>query len=279
MEDDEEKVELAYVSMEGSVAYWFKFWKEKAKNRSWEGLKKALINRFGGGFRGSVFERLATLRQEGTVEEFVREFEILMGQTKEVPEEQVLGYFLAGLREDIKGQVRIQDPQELMVAMRVARDVEDAMLRTKGGHWNGSRINQTGTRSIGVVVRSEPSKLTVNQNGGAESARSIRREGVAPNQATRENFIGGSDNRGRTVRNLPYPEFLKRREEGRCYRCGGPFAPGHRCPERSLRILLLAEDEEESANDEVGELDAKTMELSACSAEGMTLPKTMKLIG
>lgn len=79
---DEEKVEIR---MEGSAAYWFTFWKEKARNRSWEGLKAAMINRFGGGFRGTMFERLATLRQEGIVEEFVRNFEILMGQTKAYP--------------------------------------------------------------------------------------------------------------------------------------------------------------------------------------------------
>ncbi|KOM49382.1 hypothetical protein LR48_Vigan08g020900 [Vigna angularis] len=89
--NDEEKVEIAYVSMEGSAAYWFTFWKEKARNRSWEGLKAAMINRFGGVFRGTVFERLATLRQTGTVEEFVRDFEVLMGQTRGIPDEQVLG--------------------------------------------------------------------------------------------------------------------------------------------------------------------------------------------
>lgn len=76
-----------------------------------------------------MFEILATLRQDGTVEEFVRHFEVLMGQTRGVPEEQVLGYFLAGLREDVKGQVRIQNPPDLMEAMRIARDVEDAMVR------------------------------------------------------------------------------------------------------------------------------------------------------
>ncbi|BAT96603.1 hypothetical protein VIGAN_08357000 [Vigna angularis var. angularis] len=48
---DEDKVEIAYVSMEGSAAYWFTFWKAKAKNRSWVGLKAAMINRFGGGVR------------------------------------------------------------------------------------------------------------------------------------------------------------------------------------------------------------------------------------
>ncbi|BAT88816.1 hypothetical protein VIGAN_05243000, partial [Vigna angularis var. angularis] len=52
---EEDKVELAYISMEGSASYWFNVWKEKAKIRSWTALKMALVNRFGGGSRGSVF--------------------------------------------------------------------------------------------------------------------------------------------------------------------------------------------------------------------------------
>ncbi|XP_047176147.1 alpha-amylase 3, chloroplastic-like [Vigna umbellata] len=130
---EEDKVELAYISMEGSASYWFKVWKDKATDRSWTGLKLALLNRFGGGFRGTVFEQMATLRQEGTVEEYVRNFEILLGQTQGLAEELVLGFFLAGLREDVKGHVRIQDPQEFMVAVRIARDVEDAMFKAQGG--------------------------------------------------------------------------------------------------------------------------------------------------
>lgn len=141
---DDDKVEVAYVNMEGSAVYWFTFWKEKARNRSWEGLKAAIINCFGGGYRGTVFERLATLCQTGIVEEFICDFEVLMGQTKGILEEQVLGYFLMGLREDVKGQVRIQNPSKLMEAMRIARDVEGAMMQAQGGYENGFKINPLG---------------------------------------------------------------------------------------------------------------------------------------
>lgn len=47
-----EKVELAHISMEGSAAYWFKFWKDKASDRTWEGLKEALLIRFESRHRG-----------------------------------------------------------------------------------------------------------------------------------------------------------------------------------------------------------------------------------
>lgn len=112
-----------------------------------------------------------------------------------------------------------------------------------------------------------------NRVGAAEN------EGAGGRDGSLRNGIGRSvvNNRERTVRNLPYAEFVKRREEGRCFRCGGPFGPGHRCPERSLLMTILAEDEEDEEEEEESELDQMQMELSAFSAGGLTQPKTMKL--
>ncbi|WVZ08472.1 hypothetical protein V8G54_021818 [Vigna mungo] len=276
---EEDKVELAYISMEGSASYWFKYWREKTKNRTWMGLKAGLINRFGGGFRGTVYEQMATLRQDGTLEEFVRSFEILLGQTQGLSEELIMGFFLAGLREDIKGQVRIQDPPDLMGAIRVARDVEDAINRACGGVWNGVKVNHAGSRTSASIVRSDGDRNFATRTGGTEGVVPARREGstMANSTNARGNNLAGGENKSQMVRNLPYPEFLKSWEEGRCFRCGGPFAPGHRCAEKSLRVLLLAEDEEEL--EENSNSEARPLELSACSAEGLTPPKTMKLTG
>lgn len=76
----------------------------------------------------------------------------------------------------------------------------------------------------------------------------MERDGVATSTNARASAIRGNDNRGRMVRNLPYLEFLKWKEEGRCFRCEGSSTP---CTERSLRVLLLAEDEEEDVSEEV----------------------------
>ncbi|WVZ05061.1 hypothetical protein V8G54_018407 [Vigna mungo] len=251
---EEEKVRLACMSMEGSAGFWVRAWKEKAKNRSWAGLKAGLINRFGGGFRGTAYEQLATLRQDG-MEEFARSFEILLGQTQGLSEELVLGFFLAGLREEIKGQVQIQDPQDLMIAMRIARDVEDAINRARGGVWNGVKVNPVGTRPTSTIVRGDSDRHFATRTGGVEEVGTIIREGstVASNTNPRGNTMEGGDSRGRMVRNLPYPEFLKRREEG------------HRCSEKSLRVLLLAEEEEDEVTEgENSDTNPYTVSLGDC---------------
>lgn len=49
--------------------------------------------------------------------------------------------------------------------------------------------------------------------------------------------------RSKGTRNLPYQEYVKRREEGCCFQCGLAFGLCHKCLEKSLRIVILAEDE------------------------------------
>ncbi|WVZ22270.1 hypothetical protein V8G54_000814 [Vigna mungo] len=236
---------LTHSHIEGNVSLKCGGGKEGSSlSVGWLGLKVGLINRFGGGFRGTVYEQMATLWQKGMVENFIRSLEILLGQTQGLSEELILGFFLAGLREEIKGQVN-------PVTVRAS-----TIVRGDGDRHFATRTDEA--EGVGTT-RTEGSSTTSNTNA-------------------RGNTIAGGENRGIVVRNLPYPEFLKRREEGRCFRCGGPFAPGHRCSKRSLRILLLAEDEEEESNEETVE-EMKPMELSACSAEGLTPPKTMKLTG
>ncbi|WVZ11534.1 hypothetical protein V8G54_016064 [Vigna mungo] len=126
-------------------------------------------------------------------------------------------------------------------------DVEDAINRARGRVWNGVKVNPVGTRPTSTIVRGDSDRHFATRTGGAEEVGTIIREGstVASNTNLRGNTMEGGDSRGRMVRNLPYLKFLKRREEDRCFQCGGPFAPGHRCSEKSLRVLLLAEEEED----------------------------------
>lgn len=120
-----EKLLLAFISMEGMTVHWFQFWRQKSKNPTWESLTMALKWRFGGLGRGMVYEKLASLRQTGTVEEYVQEFELLVVQAANTSEDRILGYFLAGLRQDIQGQVHPHDTEDVLRAMEVARDVEE----------------------------------------------------------------------------------------------------------------------------------------------------------
>lgn len=100
------KLRLAFINMEGNTIYWFQSWKRNTKRRTWKAFTTALVCRYGGNRGGDVYERLAAICQTGTIAEFVQEFEILAAQISGASEAQLRGYFLAGLRDDMRDKIR-----------------------------------------------------------------------------------------------------------------------------------------------------------------------------
>ncbi|MCI77093.1 retrotransposon gag protein, partial [Trifolium medium] len=69
-------------------------------------LKDALLDRYGGIGAGDVYEQLAGLQQHGTMDEYIQEFEFLVAQVPKLPDNQFMGYFIHGLKDEIRGRVR-----------------------------------------------------------------------------------------------------------------------------------------------------------------------------
>lgn len=82
---EEMRVKLTRLSMEGSTIHWFNLLMETEDELSWEKLKRALIARYGGRRLENPFEELSTLRQTGSVEEFIEAFELLSSQVGRLP--------------------------------------------------------------------------------------------------------------------------------------------------------------------------------------------------
>jgi len=131
-----EKLRLAFISMEGNASHWF----------SMESFTEALNKRFGGKDRSTVFEKLQSIRQNEGVKEYVQEFERLVAQIPDLSEEQLLGYFFAGLQSRIRSQVKPHDPRDLMRAMEISRDVEESLNESGTGRTNTYRTPSADPR-------------------------------------------------------------------------------------------------------------------------------------
>lgn len=82
-----ERLCLDFISMEGNEVHWFQFWCQTSKNASWD---------LGGVCDGTVAYR----GERGTVyEEYIQDFKLLVSEATLLPEEQLMGYFFAGLRQ------------------------------------------------------------------------------------------------------------------------------------------------------------------------------------
>lgn len=130
---------------------------------------------------------------------------------------------------------------------------------------------------------------TTGNNTAATNGNNCGPQGKnRPNAAPTGPRQGGNTfqpNRNRGTRSLPYHEYIRRREENRCFHCGLAFAPRHCCPEKNLRVIILADEESVDSESPSAEeedtinTDCNWLDLSICSAGGLTTPQTMKLKG
>lgn len=59
------------------------------------------------------FELLPTLKQDlHPVDFYIEQFEELLAQIGDLPEDQCLGYFINGLHDDLKFRVKLTDPDQ-----------------------------------------------------------------------------------------------------------------------------------------------------------------------
>jgi hypothetical protein len=75
---------------------------------TWEELTKSILWRFGPTDFEDPFEALSRLRQTTTIAAYQEEFEKLSHQVDGLPETFLIGRFIAGLRDDIRLDVKIK---------------------------------------------------------------------------------------------------------------------------------------------------------------------------
>jgi hypothetical protein len=92
--------------MEGATIHFFNSLMNEEGVVTWEQLKQALLDRYGGNGEGDIYEQLTELRQTGSVDDFITDFEYLTAQIPRLPDKQFQGYFLHGLKGEIRGKVR-----------------------------------------------------------------------------------------------------------------------------------------------------------------------------
>jgi len=172
---------------------------------------------------------------------------------------------MSGLKPQIRRRVRTLNPLSRMEMMRIAKDVEEELkeedddgekrVLKKGGYerlgqsdWAGSAKGRNGSFLRDPMRTSNPTQKTgsIGSNGNptVSSASTARKGG-------NESRSGNSEN-GKGIRSMRNEEIAERRAMGLCFRCGGKYHPTlHKCPEKSLRVLILGEGETVNEDGEI----------------------------
>ena len=209
------------------------------------------MDRFQASHEGSVHEQLLNIRQEGSVREYVDRFESLAGQLLDLSEKVLESTFVKGLKPDTRAAIRVAEPESLAQAMRMAIKIDENKPAGNGRvssntlRWGGGG----GVRTPAVIATDGGDKKNTGEPGG-------------------------------TFKRLTSAELADKRARGICFRCDGKFAPGHRCPNKTLQVLVVDEEEGDQGDDEDEEADhahLDAVEVSLGSISGLTSPTTMKV--
>ncbi|KAJ1416907.1 Retrotransposon gag domain [Sesbania bispinosa] len=230
---------MAQVFMDGPAVHWFTILTEVYPKITWEQFEVELLARFSGLEVQNPYEELAGLRQKGSVHDYIVEFETLAVLVPRQPEQQYVGFFLNGLKDDIRSWVRAHNPEYRLKAMQLAWNVEVALRKGGDRSFQGAgpfpRLTQHGPSTSTYSSTTWPPSSGKSRDSGQGILSGNGSEGVSRKS-------GNNGSRG--THNLTTKEWEERRRKGLCFRCGQQFGPLHKCPDPRLRVMILGEDEE-----------------------------------
>jgi hypothetical protein len=202
----EVKVQLAQLCMEGATIHFFNSLLNEEEEVTWDRLKEALLDRYGGHGEGDIYEQLTELRQTGNVDEYITDFEYLIAQIPRLPDKQFQGYFLHGLKEEIRGKVRsmaVMADLGRTKLLQVARAVEKEL-----GGFNGPGHNKASKAGYGS-----------NRTGGyGSSSKGGGSDWIWVKGSKEERPNGGSRGNDRGCKETDRPKMI---EEGLAQEVGG----------------------------------------------------------
>lgn len=274
---DEEKLRLVRMSFTGDALLWYRWERDRNPFRNWAQLKFRVLEQYSTLTDISTGERLLSLRQEGTVRDFNRDFISLASNAPEIADPVLEMAYSNGLQPKIRAGVRMFDPQNLREMMKRAKQVEE---------WSSEETTTT--------VRS-PKPSSGNQQGAGKSTNAGQAQAQVTVKPKTQNTFNpnpqrgggakGPTNHGRLkppFRRLTSAEVEKWKAEGLCFKCDEKFHPNHPCQQPQLTVLLLhpnGVDEPCELLENAEEVVAMVAQVSLNSVVGLASPRTMKLRG
>ena len=131
---EEDALKMAILHLEGEASDW---WFHGIiilghdNNLSYEGFSKALMDIFERKDPKLPFKELVQLKQVGTPEAYMLEFENISVMVFDVSMDRLVLLFTEGLIERLRGIMKSHKPTTLKDAMNLTRDLQTVLPRTK----------------------------------------------------------------------------------------------------------------------------------------------------
>lgn len=125
------------MAVEEKALNWFQWWEEQTPLRTWEGFKIAVLRRFQPGLLQNPLGPLLSLRQKGTVMEYMDKFEGLVAPLRREERVTLESIFLNGLKEEIHAELKLYESHDLAELMDRALLIEEKneVVWKRGSGW------------------------------------------------------------------------------------------------------------------------------------------------
>ena len=125
----EKRVELASTVLSGPAMSWIQFLQCRSPDLTWDQFSDELLIRFGSDLTLDEYEALPTPSQEGSLDDYIAEFEGRLAQFPELTEKQYLGLFVEGLKPHIRMQIRDPTITTYTAALQMAKHIDFVFKR------------------------------------------------------------------------------------------------------------------------------------------------------
>nr|GEZ25131.1 transposon Ty3-G Gag-Pol polyprotein [Tanacetum cinerariifolium] len=252
----EDQVQLASFHLDDIALQWYRWHTKTRGPLTWQEFTKALITRFGPTDYDDALEALHRLKQVTTIVAYQESFERLSNRVDGLPKTFLVGCFIWRLKEEIRLEVKLKNPRQLVDAIGVARVVEEK--------FNMQHRVVFGTRS--------PRFNTTPRSSFSPGL-------LGPTRPTPAQPLALPD--PTPIRRLSNTESRARREKGLCYYCDERYIPRHKCSKPQLFMISDIQEIEEGQHEEsmVQQPDEPPAEISFHAISGAILPQTLRLPG
>jgi hypothetical protein len=275
-------VRVATLHFTGNAARWLQVHEKHHDIANWKGLCELLLEKFGREQYQALLRQFNTLKQQGSVSEYMNQFEDLMHQIlAHNPAIDALFFttqFLEGLQVEIKSGVVLHRPRDLDTAFSLAtmqEELIDALPRRDYRRHEGGGQGRYPARPLLALGAPPVRPMLPAPPPAAEDRRGVEGARAADRPARVDN--GRGDDRVGALR-------AYRRARGLCFKCGERWGQGHQCAAtvqlhvvEELLDLLQAERYLEEAEEESD--DDILMSISKLAISGATTPTTVRLVG
>ncbi|CAH9115968.1 unnamed protein product [Cuscuta europaea] len=283
---EEDKLEVSVVAMEDRALNWFQWWELQTEEKNWESLKESIIRRFQPDLLQNPYGPMLSLKQAGTVEAYRDEFEMIIAPQKNVDREILRGVFLAGLKPEVKAELKLHQSRSLAEVMDMALLVEKRNEAVSVKRQEDERLGGRDKES----VYAKPPRWGEGFRTRAGSS------GVQNQNKTNQTWFNSAGNKETEIHSsgikrvgpqLSQDEYQERSRKGLCFKCGEKWNREHTCKLKHYKMMLVedsdAEEESERIDPEITEeeivMESKSMQLSPMSKEGIPTMRAFKIKG